>query len=243
MAFLEASSIIKQYGQHLVVDQLDLFLEKKQILAILGRSGCGKTTLLKILAGLVTPDRGTVLVEGKPIEERPLPERGVLYLYQEALLFPHLTVEENLAYGLKVRKQPKPQITQQTERMLQDLELSTHARQFPSQLSGGQRQRVALGRALLVQPRLLLLDEPFGALDPETRSSMQLFFREIANQYQITAVFVTHDLKEAITMGQQWALMENGRLTHYHQLEDFSKDPKTGLQQEIAFWRKIEHQL
>lgn len=243
MAFLEATSITKQYGNQLVLDQLDFSLEKKQILAVLGRSGCGKTTLLKILAGLVTPDRGSVRVEGQPIQERPLPERGALYLYQEALLFPHLTVEENLGYGLKVRKQPKPQIAQQTERMLYDLELSAHARQLPSQLSGGQRQRVALGRALLVQPRLLLLDEPFGALDAETRSNMQLFFKKIAQHYQITAIFVTHDLKEAVTMGQQWALMEKGQLTHYQQLKDFSKDPKTGLQQEIAFWKNIDHQL
>jgi putrescine transport system ATP-binding protein len=243
MSFLTVKEVTKKYNKVNLFDNLSFSLEKDQVLAVLGRSGCGKTTLLKLIAGLISPDSGQILVDNLPILDTPPQQRGVLYLYQEALLFPHLTVAENIAYGLRVRHRPTATIRLQTEEMLENLELTSVDRHFPHQLSGGQRQRVALGRALVVQPRLLLLDEPFGALDPETRTSMQLFFKRIAAQYQITAIFVTHDLKEAVAMGQQWALLENRRWNHYRHLEDFSKDPKTGLQQEIAYWKKIEHQL
>lgn len=243
MAFLTVKDVTKKFSAVNLLDNLSFSLEKNQVLAVLGRSGCGKTTLLKVLAGLIAPDSGMVLVDNHPIQATPPEQRGVLYLYQEALLFPHLTVAENIAYGLRVRQQPAANIRLQTEEMLENLELTAVDRHLPHQLSGGQRQRVALGRALVVQPRLLLLDEPFGALDPETRSSMQVFFKRIAAHYQITALFVTHDLKEAVVMGQQWALLENGKWASFQDLDAFSKDPRTGLQQEIAYWKKIEHQL
>lgn len=237
--FLQLKNISKSYGAERVLENLSLELESHRMLSILGRSGSGKTTLLKIIAGLESADSGTVWLDGEALDPIPAHKRNVVYLYQEALLFPHLNVLENVAFGLRLRKAPSQLVKEQADRLLEELDLTDHARKMPDQLSGGQRQRVAFGRALLIQPRLLLLDEPFGALDTETREHMQTLLKRVSREHGITALFVTHDLKEAIRMGDAYGWMQGGRLKTYPDLAGFLKDGQTGIQDEIDFWASL----
>ncbi|MEL6651962.1 MAG: ATP-binding cassette domain-containing protein, partial [Bacteroidota bacterium] len=161
---------------------------------------------------------------------------------QEALLFPHLNVFDNLAFGLRLRRTPGAEIKKRVGEMLERLGLVDQTSKMPHQLSGGQKQRVSFGRALIINPRVLLLDEPFGALDVETRAQMQTFFKEVAQTYQITAIFVTHDLKEALLMGNRVGYMRRGKLDIYESKQAFIDDPRTEAQKEINFWRQIASQ-
>jgi ABC-type Fe3+/spermidine/putrescine transport system ATPase subunit len=238
MPFLAIKNIEKSFGSVPVLRGISFELEARQTLAVLGRSGCGKTTLLKIVAGLLGGG-GQVFLEKTDLTPLPPQQRGIVYLYQESLLFPHLNVFENVAFGLRLRHLPKADIQNRTERMLVDLGLAEHARKMPDALSGGQKQRAAFGRALIVQPKLLLLDEPFGALDVETRAQMQQLYKRVATEQGITSVFVTHDLKESLLMGDRWGYMEEGNLQVFNTLEAFSNDPRTGVKNEIAFWKKL----
>ena len=238
--FLQIQHIHRSYGAEQVLEDLSLTLEARQMLSILGRSGSGKTTLLKIIAGLEQADSGAVWLAGEPLDPVPANERNVVYLYQEPLLFPHLNVFENVAFGLRLRKLPAAEVANRVKQLLEELDLSGHARKMPHQLSGGQRQRVSFGRALIVQPRLLLLDEPFGALDPETRAGMQQLLKRITTEHRITSLFVTHDLKEAIRMGDAFAWMQGGTLKTYTGLAGFLNDEETGIRNEIAFWRSLD---
>lgn len=234
--FLRLAHISKSFGQEQVLDQVQLELEQGQILAILGKSGSGKTTLLKIIAGLLAADNGQIWLEGRAIEHLAPQERAVVYMYQESLLFPHLNVFENIAFGLKLKSYDKAELQQKCDEMLAQLDLSAHRDKMPHQLSGGQKQRVAFGRAIIVQPKLLLLDEPFSNLDVDTRQQMQALFKTIALQYHISAVFVTHDLKEALQLGQQFGFMQQGKLETYANRQSFMDDEKTGVQKERSFW-------
>lgn len=238
MHFLTVKNIEKSFGATPVLNGICFDLEAHRTLAVLGRSGCGKTTLLKIIAGLLEGN-GQVILESKDLSQSTPQERAIVYLYQESLLFPHLNVFENVAFGLRLRKLPSAEIKNRTEAMLVDLGLIEHAHKMPTALSGGQKQRVAFGRALIIEPKLLLLDEPFGALDVETRTQMQQLYKRIATAKGITALFVTHDLKEALLMGDRWGFMENGYLDLFETLEDFSKDPRTGVRSEIEFWKNL----
>lgn len=206
---------------------------------MLGRSGCGKTTLLKILAGLCDPDTGTLRLAGRSLAGVPPERRGVVYLYQEPLLFPHLDVFENVAFGLRLRRVKNAELRPRVEEMLACLELSGHAAKKPTQLSGGQRQRAAFGRALIINPTLLLLDEPFGNLDTEVRAQMQALFQRVAKQFGITSLFVTHDLKEALLMGDRLGLLRAGALQTYASREEFVQDPETGVARERGFWQSL----
>ena len=238
--FLEAKNINKGFGAEKVLDDLSLQLAEHEMLSILGRSGSGKTTLLKILAGLESPDKGMVLLQGQDMGPLPPNRRNIVYLYQEPLLFPHLNVFENIAFGLRLRKAPEGAVQKRVAEMLANLELPEQARKMPHQLSGGQRQRVAFGRALIINPKVLLLDEPFGALDAETRASMQQLLKRIAKAFAITALFVTHGLKEALIMGDRIGLMQQGKLKVYDSKKAFIEDVETGVQAEMDFWREIE---
>lgn len=238
MNFLEIKNIQKSFGGTPVLKGISFELPAHQTLAVLGRSGCGKTTLLKIIAGLLEGS-GQVFLDGTELSDQPPQQRGIVYLYQEALLFPHLNVFENVAFGLRLRKLPAAEIKNQTEAMLVHLGIAEQAPKMPTELSGGQKQRVAFGRALIIRPKLLLLDEPFGALDPETRGQMQEFYKRVASEQGISALFVTHDLKEALRMGNRWAYMENGTLDLFESLETFSTDTRTGVRGEIDFWTNI----
>ncbi|HEY8022486.1 MAG TPA: ABC transporter ATP-binding protein [Thermoanaerobaculia bacterium] len=238
---LEVRGVAKSFGGQAVLRGVDLALERERTLAVLGRSGCGKTTLLKILAGLLPPDAGEVRLAGQDVTRLPPERRSVLYLYQEPLLFPHLDVAGNVAFGLRLRRPrlPEAEVARAVAAMLDELELAPEGRKMPHQLSGGQRQRAAFGRALIVNPALLLLDEPFSCLDGETRTAMQQLFQRVAAAHSITAVFVTHSLKEAILMGDSLAHLEGGSLRTYASKGEFLRDPASGVQDEVRFWAAL----
>ncbi len=209
-------------------------------MSILGRSGCGKTTLLKVIAGLVQEDAGNITLESKRLNETPAEARSCVYLYQEPLLFPHLSVWENIAFGLRVRRLESTEIQERVASILREIDLTAHVGKFPHELSGGQRQRVAFARAVVVRPKVLLLDEPFAALDSETRVAMQTLYKSLAAEHRITALFVTHDLKEAIIMGDRIASMHSGVLKQYSSREELLAAPELGLQREIDFWETFK---
>lgn len=239
--FLEVEHINKSFGGEQIVKNLSLALKREETLSILGQSGCGKTTMLKIIGGLVKPDNGTIILDESVVGSISADKRGIVYLYQEDLLFPHLNVFENIAFGLRIKKVNNQEIQDKVQNMILSLELDGQADKMPHQLSGGQRQRVSFGRAIITNPKLLLLDEPFGSLDAGTRSRMQQLFKKIAAEFKITSLFVTHDLKEAILMGDKIAFMRKGNLKVYESKEEFIRDPETGVQDEIMFWEGMKN--
>lgn len=236
---LEVRNISKAFGAEQVLSDISFRLESGSTIAVLGPSGCGKTTLLRIVAGFEHPDGGDVLLSGRSVTATPVERRGIVYLSQHALLFPHLSVRENIAFGLKLKDGTAKEIDTRVDRMLEALELSKHANKGAHQLSGGQKQRVAFGRAVVIDPAVVLLDEPFGSLDSETRRTMQNLFVSLSKQMGITAVFVTHDLKEAVLMGSSLATLRRGRLHVYASKEAFINDETTGVKDEIDFWKNL----
>jgi ABC-type Fe3+/spermidine/putrescine transport system ATPase subunit len=237
--FLDVRGLSKSFGAEKVLEDVSFLLAERRTLSVLGRSGCGKTTLLKLLAGLQEPDGGAILRRGADIARVPVERRDVVYLYQEPLLFPHLTVFENVAFGLRLRRAPADRIAKDVAQMLVSLDLLDQRDKAPHQLSGGQRQRVSFGRALIVGPSLLLLDEPFSSLDVETRGQMQALFKRVAALYAITAIFVTHDLKEALLVGDSMATIRGGRLKAYESKQAFVDDPESGVGSEVDFWKSL----
>ena len=236
---IELQHISKSYGDEQVLRDISAALPPESTLSILGRSGCGKTTLLKVLAGLEQADAGVFLANGHDLLRIPPQQRGVVYLSQEPLLFPHLDVFANLAYGLRVRKESKRAIQQKVEQLVKPLGIGDQLKKMPHQLSGGQKQRVAFGRALMISPQILLLDEPFGSLDADTRHEMQELFLELRRRFRTTALFVTHDLKEALLMGDHIGRMDEGTLRVFPSVEAFIADPHSGVQGELDFWKRI----
>jgi ABC-type sugar transport system ATPase subunit len=234
---LNIQHLQKKYGEREIVRDCSFTLESEHTMSILGRSGSGKTTLLKMLAGLVEPDTGDIFLNETCINALPAHKRNIVYLYQEPLLFPHLSVIENIAFGLRVRKANEAHIKQETAQMLAALGLHEYARAMPQTLSGGQKQRVAFGRAVIVRPALLLLDEPFGSLDTEIRATMQDLYKRLSAEYRTTTLFVTHDIKEAIIMGDHIAAMQDGRLHVYASHEELLNDDSTGIRREMDFWQ------
>jgi putrescine transport system ATP-binding protein len=232
-------NIGKQFGSERVLHDVNLTLESGQTLAVLGESGSGKTTLLKVIAGLHPEYEGSIRVDGTPIDDRPPQERGVVYLYQEALLFPHLTARENIAFGPGLRGTPDPDVVRA---LLRDTGLETHADKYPAQLSGGQQQRVAFGRAVMADPHILLLDEPFASLDLSTRAEMQQLFARLSTARNITTLFVTHDTKEALRVGDRFAHMRTGTLHSYDSRQAFIDDADSGVQSELDFWAQIRRE-
>lgn len=241
--FLEVTGISKAYQTEAVLKGVSFTLEEQRTLSILGSSGCGKTTLLRIIAGLTQPDAGRVVLGGRDITDDAPQRRKVLYLYQEPLLFPHLNVYENVAFGLRLRTVNEPEIRRAVAEMLEHLDLTEHQKKMPTQISGGQRQRVAFGRALIVNPALLLLDEPFSSLDAETRAGMQSLFQRVARDYSITSLFVTHSLKEALLMGDVVAHIRNGALRTYSTKAELMADPDSGVAEELRFWDSLREEI
>lgn len=238
--WLKVENIVVGYGKHEIIHDLSFTVEEKRTLSVLGKSGCGKTTLLKTISGLLKQKSGEVYLQEQKLGVTPPEKRNIIYLNQEALLFPHLNVFENIAFGLRIKKVKPEDIQTQVNSMLTNLGLEGYGTKMPQELSGGQRQRVSFGRALILNPSVLLLDEPFGSLDAQTRSKMQGFYKEIADQYAITSVFVTHDVKEAMLMGDNIALMDKGKLEVFKTKEAFIKDARTGVKEEIDFWRTVQ---
>lgn len=237
--FLQIQHLYKTFGKESILKDINLKLEKNSVLSLLGSSGSGKTTLLKIIAGLETQDKGDILLHGININNKKPQQRNIVYLYQEALLFPHLNAFENIAFGLRLKKLDEKLIKEKVTLMLNNLEMVKHAEKMPNQLSGGQRQRISFGRAMVIEPALLLLDEPFGALDATTRGKMQELFKTLAHNMHLSALFVTHDLKEAIVMGDQIGKIQKGELVQYETKNEFFNDEFSGVQKEIEFWRTI----
>ena len=199
-------------GQVLVVRGLDLDIHRGEFLTLLGPSGSGKTTTLMMLAGFESPTAGEILLDGRPITKTPPHKRNFGMVFQNYALFPHLTVGDNVAYPLTVRKLPKAEITRKVAKALAMVQLDGKADRYPAQLSGGQQQRVALARALVFDPQLVLMDEPLGALDKQLREHMQIELKELHKQLGVTFVYVTHDQGEALTMSDRVAVFNDGEI-------------------------------
>lgn len=211
-AFIELEGVGKRFGRTIVVHPTDLSLRQGEVFSLLGPSGCGKTTLLRMLAGFLQPDQGRILVEGEDITALPPNRRPINTVFQNYALFPHLSIRENIGFGLKVAKRPKAEIAREVDRMLDLIQMDGHAEKRPSQISGGQKQRVAIARALVNKPRLLLLDEPLAALDLKLRQRMLLELDRIHDEVGITFLYVTHDQGEAMSLSDRLAVMNAGRL-------------------------------
>ena len=210
--FLQIKDIVKDYDGHRAVDHVSIDIAKGEVFALLGSSGCGKTTLLRMLAGFETPTSGTIELAGHDLAGLPPYERPLNMMFQSYALFPHLTVWDNIAFGLRRAKVPADEMRQRVEAMLKLVQLTAFAKRKPHQLSGGQQQRVALARALVTRPKVLLLDEPLGALDKHLRQEMQVELRRIQRQVGITTIFVTHDQEEALTLSDRIAIFDSGRI-------------------------------
>ncbi|MFC5475385.1 sulfate/molybdate ABC transporter ATP-binding protein [Paraherbaspirillum soli] len=213
---IEVKNISKRFGQFVALDQVSLAFASGELTALLGPSGCGKTTLLRIIAGLEAQDSGQVLLAGEDASARHVRERQVGFVFQHYALFKHMTVFENIAFGLRVKprsQRPSESAIREKVRSLLDLvQLDWLADHYPPQLSGGQRQRIALARALAVEPRVLLLDEPFGALDAKVRKELRRWLRRLHDELQVTSIFVTHDQEEALEVADRIVLMNQGKV-------------------------------
>ena len=204
--------VTKRFDDFLALDDVSVEVCSGSLTALLGPSGSGKSTLLRIVAGLETADAGSVSIDGVDVTGRPPQKRGVGFVFQHYAAFKHMTVHDNVAFGLRIRKRPKAEIEERVSRLLQLVQLDRFAKRFPSQLSGGQRQRMGLARALAIDPSVLLLDEPFGALDARVRAELREWLRRLHEETHTTTVIVTHDQDEAMEVADEVAVMSQGRI-------------------------------
>lgn len=224
---LKLKQIEKSFEGTEVLKGLDLDIHRAEFITLLGASGCGKTTTLRIIAGLENPDNGSVILEGQDITNLEPNKRNVNTVFQNYALFPHMTVEENVAYGLKIKKLPKTEIAKKVAEMLQLVQLEEYGKRRPDQLSGGQRQRIAIARAVANEPKVLLLDEPLGALDLKLRRQMQLELKRLQKQLGITFIYITHDQEEAVNMSDRIAVMHQGVLEQVGTPNEVYYHPRT----------------
>src|SRR5881392_441088 len=228
---IQALNISKRFGQFAALDNVDLEIPSGELVALLGPSGSGKTTLLRIIAGLEAADQGAVLFHGEDATDRSVRDRQIGFVFQHYALFRHMTVFENIAFGIRVRpresRPSKKQIAAKVHELLKLIQLETLAQRYPSQLSGGQRQRVALARALAVEPSVLLLDEPFGALDAKVRLELRRWLRQLHDEIHVTSVFVTHDQEEALEVADRVVVMNHGRIEQIGSPEEVYNQPAT----------------
>jgi putrescine transport system ATP-binding protein len=220
-------NVTKRFGDAVAVDHLSLDIFEGEFFCLLGPSGCGKTTLMRMLAGFETPSEGSISLGGQNLAGVPPYRRPVNMMFQSYALFPHMSVEKNIAFGLKQDGMPKDQIAERVGEMLRLVQLEKLARRYPSQLSGGQRQRVALARALAKKPKVLLLDEPLGALDKKLREETQFELMDIQHDLHMTFVVVTHDQEEAMTMADRIAVMDHGRIVQVATPGEIYEQPRT----------------
>lgn len=219
--------VCKRFGNFVALDSVNLEVPDGELLALLGPSGSGKTTLLRIIAGLEVADAGTVVHGGEDITDYSARDRKVGFVFQHYALFRHMTVAENVGYGLRVRGAPKAKIRERVEELLKLIRLEGMQTRYPGQLSGGQRQRVALARALAAQPRVLLLDEPFGALDAKVRQELRQWLRRLHEEIHVTSIFVTHDQEEAFEVADRVVVMNNGRVEQVGKPAEIYDHPAT----------------
>ena len=217
----------KRFGSNLVVKNLDLEVAEGEFLTLLGPSGCGKTTTLRMIAGFEEASAGIIKVEGERVENKEPFERNVNTVFQNYALFPHMTVFNNIAYGLTIKKVPKAEINERVTEMLKMVQMEPYAKRKPDELSGGQKQRVAIARALVNRPKVLLLDEPLGALDLKLRKQMQIELKRLQKKLGITFIYVTHDQEEALTMSDRIAVMHGGVLEQLDVPTEIYEHPKT----------------
>ena len=228
---IDLKAITKQFGEYPALHGIDLTINKGEFIALLGPSGSGKTTLLRIIAGLEVEDGGTVALEGEDVSQRKVADRGVGFVFQHYALFKHMTVAENIGFGLSVRprraRPARSAIRARADELLGLVQLEGLGNRYPAQLSGGQRQRVALARALAIEPKLLLLDEPFGALDAKVRKDLRRWLRELHQRLGITSIFVTHDQEEALELADRVVVMNHGRIEQVGTPEEIYMRPAT----------------
>jgi sulfate transport system ATP-binding protein len=205
-------AVTKRFGDYDALRDVSLEVPEGSLTALLGPSGSGKSTLLRVIAGLEAPDGGRVIIDGQDATPLPAQRRGIGFVFQHYAAFKHMTVRENVAFGLRIRKRPKAQIEAKVDELLAIVGLRGHHQRYPSQLSGGQRQRMALARALAIEPRVLLLDEPFGALDAKVRADLRDWLRRLHDEVHVTTVLVTHDQEEAMEVADRIAVINEGRL-------------------------------
>src|SRR5436309_9237175 len=209
---IAVKQVTKRFGEFVALDNVSLAIADRSLTALLGPSGSGKSTLLRVIAGLEKPETGQVLLDGKDATALVPQRRQVGFVFQHYAAFRHMTVRENVAFGLKVQRRPKREIGEKVDELLSLVQLQPFAHRYPAQLSGGQRQRMALARALAVEPRVLLLDEPFGALDARVRAELREWLRRLHEEVHVTTVFVTHDQEEAMEVADQIAVVNKGRI-------------------------------
>lgn len=222
---IELRQISKAFEDTQVLDRFDLDIEEDEFLTLLGPSGCGKTTILRLIGGFEEPDAGQILFEGKDITQMPPHERPLNTVFQQYSLFPHMNVEENVGFGLRMRGIPSKEISVRVDRMLQLVNLSGYQKRYPEQLSGGQKQRIAIARALVNEPEVLLLDEPLGALDLKLRKEMQWELKRMQRELGITFIFVTHDQEEALTMSDRIVVLNHGVIQQQGVPKDIYDEP------------------
>jgi spermidine/putrescine ABC transporter ATP-binding subunit len=227
MAEVVLRNIVARYDQFLAVDNISLTIGSGQFVTLLGPSGCGKSTTLRIIAGLMKPTSGTVLFAGRDVTAANAADRNIGMVFQSLALFPHMTVAENVAFGLKMRGMNPAAVEKRVKRMLEMVQLGQLIDRYPSQMSGGQQQRVALARAIAIEPSILILDEPFGALDRKLREAMQVELHQLTREMKMTALFVTHDQEEALMLSDSIAVMNKGRIEQYGTPQEIYAAPTT----------------
>ena len=226
---IDLVGITKSYGDKVILDDMNLFMNENRFLTLLGPSGCGKTTTLRIIGGFETPDRGKVIFDGKDITNMPPNERNLNTVFQKYALFTHMNIEENIAFGLKIKNKSKSYIKDKIKYALKLVNLDGFEKRMPDSLSGGQQQRIAIARAIVNEPRVLLLDEPLGALDLKMRQDMQYELIRLKNELGITFIYVTHDQEEALTMSDTIVVMNQGYIQQIGTPEDIYNEPQNAF--------------
>lgn len=219
--------VSRKFGSFQAVDRVNLGIKTGSLVALLGPSGSGKSTLLRLIAGLETPDSGRIRIAGKDVTYQSVRSRGIGFVFQHYALFKHMTIRQNIAFGLELRRAPKPKIRQRVEELLELVQLQGFGDRYPSQLSGGQRQRVALARTLAVEPQVLLLDEPFGALDAKVRKELRTSLRHLHERIDVTTIFVTHDQEEAMELADEIVVINKGRVEQVGTPAEIYDNPAT----------------
>jgi sulfate/thiosulfate transport system ATP-binding protein len=226
---ITVDALSKSFGDYKALDDVSLEVGEGSLTALLGPSGSGKSTLLRVIAGLEAPDSGRVVIDGEDATPLPAQRRGIGFVFQHYAAFKHMTVRENVAFGLRIRKRRKAQIDAKVDELLEIVGLKGHHKRYPSQLSGGQRQRMALARALAIEPRVLLLDEPFGALDAKVRADLRAWLRRLHDEVHVTTVLVTHDQEEAMEVADRIAVINEGRLEQIGAPRELYERPANGF--------------